>query len=913
MRPHLRVVLIFAICAANAQVPTPLYTIRPFAGASGLPPNGDGGPAQNALVSPESLALDPAGNLYIGEAYTNHVRKIAPSGVITSVAPAGMQLSSSLGVATNVAGDLFIADTVNNRVLKLSASGTTTLVAGSGAFTSDGDGGPATAAGLRQPFGLAVDRRGNLYVAEYRGYRVRKVTADGLITTVAGNGDFGSDGDGGLAINARIAPWGLAVDAAGALYITDGSKIRKVDAAGVITTIAGGAAGFSGDGGPASSAQLNGPTGIAFDSAGNLYIADTYNYRVRKITPDGIIRTIAGTGINGSLLGPDRAAAKSQITYPMAVQPDNAGNLYVAENPLGGWIRKIDAQGRISPVAGMGPQSVSTGDGGPAIAAHFANALSVALGADGSVYISDPNSRRVRRVDSKGIVSTIAGDGEQGYLADGVPAATAPLNQPQGIALDAPGNLYIADTADQRIRKVGVDGLIETVAGTGTAGFSGDGGAATSAHLSSPIAVIVDSAGNLYISDAGNHRIRRVGTDGSITTIADSLLDPAGMAIDAAGNLYIADSGNHRVLRRTPDGTISTFAGTGATGRVVDGLPATQGILLKPVTLALDPQGNLFIGDIDDNSIRRVRPDGIMDTIAGGFYSVPPGGDPAFATAVSPTGIAIDADGSLYIAESQIVVKASVFRGNGSPQLLAVLDGAAHVNRKISPGEVVTLVGTDLGPATGVSGSIDASGRIATQLAGVRVTFDGTPAPILYAQSNQVNVVAPFEISTQGTVEVLLNNNGKQATMSVATAPSTPEVLLLTPSPRGGQAAALNEDGTINSPANPAMPGSIMTFYVTGGGAMMPSLVDGTVATDTTAAPVIRPTVSIFGTGAEVLYAGPAPGLVAGILQINVRLPTSIFCNNSCIFLFNPNALSITVSFGQIFSTDQSTIAVAYR
>jgi len=330
-----------------------------------------------------------------------------------------------------------------------------TTVAGNGVFGYSGDGGNATSAQLYNPEGVAIDSSGNLYIADQRNHRIRKVSPARIITTIAGNGIAGYSGDGGSATSAQLSnPLGVAIDSSGNLYITDtgNHRVRKVSPSGIITTIAGtGVSGYSGDGGEATSAQLYVPRGIAIDSSGNLYIADQWNHRIRKITPAEIITTVAGTGTSGY-----------------------------------------------------------SGDGGSATLARLYNPVGVAIDSSGNLYIGDGSNGRVRKISPSGIITTVAGNGIWGYSGDGGSATSAQLNYPTGVVIDSSGNLYIADTYNNRIRRVDTSGIITTVAGNGIAGYSGDGGSATSAQFYYPFGVATDSSGNLYIGDYYNHRIRKI-------------------------------------------------------------------------------------------------------------------------------------------------------------------------------------------------------------------------------------------------------------------------------------------------------------------------------------------------------------------------------------------------------------------
>ncbi len=343
------------------------------------------------------------------------------------------------------------------------------------------------------------------------------------ITTVAGNGTPGFTGDGAAATAAQLnAPTGVAVDGAGNLFIADAdnNRIRKVTPGGSITTVAGttGFGGFSGDGGAATDAQLFYPAGVAVDGSGNLFIADFRNNRARKVTPGGSITTVAGDGTQ-NFGGDASTITPAQLYEPYGVAVDAGGNLFIAAQG-NNRIRKVTPGGSITTVAGTGSDGFS-GDGGAATAAQLYAPAGVAVDADGNLFIGDYANHRIRKVTPGGIISTVAGDGTQGFGGDGGAATAAQLNRPSGVAVDAGGNLFIADYGNHRIRKVTPGGIITTVAGfTSTGGFSGDGGAATAAQLNRPSGVAVDAGGNLFIADFNNHRIRKVSAPLTLTTSA---------------------------------------------------------------------------------------------------------------------------------------------------------------------------------------------------------------------------------------------------------------------------------------------------------------------------------------------------------------------------------------------------------
>ena len=387
---------------------------------------------------------------------------MAPDGIITTIAGTGedgfdgdggpatnAKLNSPQHVAVDTSGNLYIADSANHRIRRVAPDGIITTIAGTGEFGSDGDGGPATTARLNRPTGVAVDEFGNLYISG--GSRVRKVSPSGTITTVAGGG-FDQE-DGALATGAFVIPRSLFLDDFGDLYFIDwGDRIRKITSDGVINTVAGnGTAGFSGDGGPATDAQLYLPAGIAVDAFGNIYIADSQNHRIRRVTPDGRILTAVGTG-EASFTGDGGLATGARLSSPSGVAVDGFGNVYIAESRR---IRKVMLDGTITTVVGGGAGGLIP-DGGPATAGALSNPNDVVVDAFGNLYIADSGSstRSVRKVGPDGTITTIAGTGEGGFNGDGIPATTARLNRPSGVALDTSGNLYIADQINGRIRKV---------------------------------------------------------------------------------------------------------------------------------------------------------------------------------------------------------------------------------------------------------------------------------------------------------------------------------------------------------------------------------------------------------------------------------------------------------------------------
>ncbi len=602
-------------------------TISTVAGIDVSGYTGDGGPGNRAtLHSPAGIVFDSAGNLLIADRFNNVVRKLTPAGIISTIAGTGVPgytgdrgpatqatLNSPFEVALDSSGNLYVADAGNNVIRKVNSSGIITTVAGTGVAGFDGDGGPAIAAKLNFPRSVLLDGRGNLFVNDARNRRVRRVDTSGVITTFAGNGNGGSSGDGGLATQAPIGnPRSLGLDASGNLLISSASRVRRVDASGIIFTLAGSGSGFNGDGNTATATQFSSPTGLLLD-AGSLLLADSGNGRIRSVDASGKVTTIAG-----GFVGDGNAAALAALNAPEDICIDPSGNLIIADTDHHR-IRKVEPSGKISTLAGIGFAGYG-GDGGAASSAKLNYPLGVACDAAGNVYISDDVF--VRKVDRTGIIRTIAGNGEYGYTGDGGPATAAKLGTPGPMVVEGSGNVYMTDEDFCVIRKIDTAGVISTFAGNGQCDFRGDGGPATAASLDVPLGITVDASGNVYIADTYNHRVRKVSKSGVITSIAGTgengfggdngsalsaqLSYPSGLQFDSAGNLYVADWGNNRIRRIDASGLITTIAGTGEFGFAGDEGPAAAAQFEGATALAVDASNNLYVADDLVYRVRRI-------------------------------------------------------------------------------------------------------------------------------------------------------------------------------------------------------------------------------------------------------------------------------------------------------------------
>jgi uncharacterized protein (TIGR03437 family) len=667
--------------------------------------------------------------------------------------------------------------------------GTITTVVGTGACCADADGVSALLAYLQGPDGLTLDPAGNLYIWESQLGRIRKVSSSGIITTVAGiGGSFGSSGDGGPATSALLAGGtihaGLAFDNAGNLYISDTNnhKIRKVNSTGIITTLAGtGTAGFSGDNGPAAKATLNYPTGIAVDAAGNLYIADNSNSRIRKVTTSGIITTVAGNG-NVVFAGDGGPATSAAVPTPTGVTVDGAGNLYIGSD------------------------------------------------------------RRIRKLNTTGVISTLAGTGTSGNSGDGGLAVNAQMKAPYGMVVDAAGNLYFADASNQRIRKVDAAGIMTTIAGS-TLGYSGDGGPSTNALLSVPHDVVLDASGNILFTDTGNSRVRKIAQAAansiSATPATLQFSYTIGGPVPPAQTTNVSSSG-----------AALSFTASATTGGNWLSVSPSSGTTPAALNISISPAG---------------LPGGVYQ----GAITVTPAGAPSQSYAVSLT-----------------------VTGAGAPSFTtsSVLNATGYQN-KLAPDTVFVIFGNGMGPS---SIAVAQAPNYPISLGGTSVTFTpasgGSPisAKLVYSVSSQIAGLLPSSIAP-GTYAVQVTYN------SLASAPQN-----ITVAARSFGIAAANSDGNglaqasignvnggvsltrftagalafngLNWTLTPAHPNDTLVLWGTGGGADPANDTGGTSGDQTAAGNF---SVLVDGRAITPQYAGASSGY-PGLWQVNFTLPADI-------------------------------------
>ncbi|AYL95827.1 MBG domain-containing protein [Mucilaginibacter celer] len=788
------------------------------------------------------IVTDSARNIYIADVNNNLIKKISPTGVITRFAGNGTagfvngtgsaaSFSGPVGLAIDASGNLYVTETGNNAIRKISPYGVVTTLAGSG--TAGATNGTGAAAKFYSPAGIAVDNSGNVYVSDTYNNLIRKITSAGVVSTLAGNVSGGyKDGTGTAA--SFLNPVGITVDAAGNLYVADAGNnvIRKITAAGVVTTLAGNPVNPGSINGNGMAASFNGPQGITIDLSGNLYVAEVYNNLIRMITPAGVVSTLAGGG-SGST---DGIGATAGFQSPTGITIDQSGSLYITEYYD---IRKLSLTGyTVNPAlpaglnfdvttgtisgtpllakaagnylitgynaAGNGTATVNitvtgslqtptpavkapvityggaqsytvgtavnaltpTNTGGvvPAnpygqtttLATGFGDSYSVVADAAGNIYYADASYNVIRKVSPAGIKSIFAGSGSAGKTNGTGTAAS--FNNPQRMALDAAGNIYVADMGNNLIRKITPAGVVTTFAGNGKAGRS-DGTAAT-ASFNGPAGIAIDLFGNIYVADNITHLIRKISASGIVTTLAGSgspgyadgtgsaasFYNPAGMAADALCNLYVVDVNNNSIRKITPAGVVTTLAGSPNIG-AVNGT-GSNASFYNPESVAIDAIGNLYVADMYNHLIRKVTPAGVVSTVAGGGYGSNDGTGTA-AGISNPEGITIDAAGNLYVADGGTIRKITTTgyainsvlpAGLTFDNTTGVISGTPLLAKAASS---YSISAYNLGGSSTAAVSITVTGALTAPAAPVKAPVISYTGPQSYTAGTTISNLAP--------------------------------------------------------------------------------------------------------------------------------------------------------------------------
>lgn len=678
--------------------------------------------SSGAAPAATSLITTPSGTAY-GSNPVISVLAGQPAGpTFADGSAASARFNEPGAVAIDSKGNLFVVDVGNSLIREVLATGSVTTLAGTLGISGAADG-LGTAASFNAPRGIVVDGLGNLYVADTGNHVIRKITPANQVSTLAGNTSAAGQVDGSGNSAQFSAPAGMAISSQGIIFIADRAthSIRQMDTNGTVTTLAGSGKAGNADG-VGNSAAFNQPSAVAIDAFNNVYVADTGNYLIRKITPTGVVTTIAGTlGSSGSTDGDGSVATFTDLqgivvsvdgktlyvndqhrvralqfnpgttTYTVSTYVGApVGNAFSIGHAIGlamGSSNKLFLSDRDSDTiqqvtntggtvanstyAGVSPPSSETPlpgyVEGVQTAARFSSPSGLALDASGNLLVADQANSLVRKVSPTGITSAMAGLASTPGIANG-PGPSARLSAPNGLATDNSGNTYIVDSTANTVRVISPAGIVSTLAGTANVTGSADG-TGTAATFNNPNGVAVDGSGNLYVTDTGNSTIRRISPTGVVTTLAGKVgnsgntdgkgsaalfSNPQGIAVSKSGVVYVADTNNSVIRAITPDGTVSTLAGKALQGGSVDGTGSAARFNL-PVGLAIDAAGNLFVTDYGNNTVRMVTSAGVVSTAAGqpGVQAVVTGVNGSLSM---PTGIAVDANDTLYVTSENSVL-----------------------------------------------------------------------------------------------------------------------------------------------------------------------------------------------------------------------------------------------------------------
>ncbi len=649
-------------------------TFTTFAGSAGGPGSADGTAGAARFNAPHGVATDSAGNVYVADRVNHTIRKITPAGVVTTMAgTAGLsggsdgagsaaRFDSPQGVATDSGGNVYVAVQFNHTIRKITQAGMVTTLAGSAGFSGSADG-PGSAARFNNPTAVATDSGGNVFVADNNNHTIRKITSAGVVTTLAGLAGLIGSADGAGSTARFNGPHGVATDSGGNVYVSDqfNRTIRKITPVGVVTTLAGAVAQPGSADGTGSAARFADPRGTATDSSGNVYVADQFNFTIRKITPAGLVTTLAGTArFSGNA---DGTGSSARFNSPQGVAVDSGGNVYVGDQ-FNNTIRKITPAGRVTTLAGLATSGSADGTGS---AARFDSPNGVAIDSGGNLYVADQSNYTIRKITPAGLVTTVAGSVGGPGFADGTGSA-ARFGDPRGTATDSGGNVYVADQFYHTVRKITPAGLVTTLAGT--AGLTGSAnGTGSAARFNSPQGVAADGGLNVYVVDQMNNTIRKITTAGVVTTLAGTaglsgsddgtgsaarFNNPIGVATDSGGNAYVSDQNNNTIRKVTPAGVVTTLAGLAGLGGNADGT-GSAARFNKPIGVTTDSAGSVYVADTLNGTIRKITSAGVVTTLAGSaglrLHGSADGTGDAARFGYFPFGMARDSAGNIYVAD----------------------------------------------------------------------------------------------------------------------------------------------------------------------------------------------------------------------------------------------------------------------
>ena len=891
-------------------------------------------------------------------------------GKIRSGVPAQDVPLAANGIAFDAAGNIVLCDRISNLIRRIRTDGTIETLAGNGTTGFSGDGGPARNAALNQPAFPRFDAQGNLYFADTGNFRIRRVDSKGVITSIAGSGVFfrpGMDLEGPALSRSLDTVVDAAVDPAGNFYFTNYNSdvIRRVTSGGRLEIFAGiphpDCPGCSdGDNGPARTARLV-PGSLAADGKGNIFISEftstldfNFGTHIRRIAPDGTITRFAGYGpipTGNTTVDDEAKSALDVYMYRIGgMAADTAGNLYVVQSPRpnirGGLrIRRIDTSGIVNTIAG-GPASSSSPDGPPLQTAIQPG--TVAADTHGNVAFTESLSYptttdAVREVTAQSTLTTLAGATPK-PAPDGTPAREAWLINPSGIAFNRAGDLFIAEAGTCLIRKVGANGLLATAAGTGKCGTSLPATPNTTQDLAPPGGIVADNQGRLYMLDrSGNSYL--ITADGKVSpTGFPPTLGLGKIAFDSKGRLYLMSMFN--LIRISPDGKQETIVA----------MPSQPGVPPQgfgPTSLGgigTDPAGNVYftgtyLGALTDY-VFRVNDDGTFTSVYGsttsplqlstfipslavdsntnvwlgngfvnatGNFSI---GNPssgysgdggfaqsarfnATASAFSPV------TGELYLLEGNRIRKltGAAPARPGLIQAGGIVNAVSYTSGGIAPGELISIFGFFGSgfPSASLETNTPENNRVPWVLGRTKVLFDGNPGAITAWSPTQINVFVPYWLEPGKSTAVIVQADTSVSPPVIVPVVSAAPGLATADQSGSGRGAILNQDLSLNGPANPAARGSIISLFGTGEGNVSPYMLSGDLSISTPyATPVAPVTVSIGGQTAEITYAGAAPLAPVGVFQINVKIPAAV----------SPGAAPVTVSIGSIATTKTVTVAV---